>query len=473
MVSPFTEEVIARVPSAARADVDAAVGAARQAFDQGEWPTRRLGERIEVLKRFAARLEEEREVIATLLTAEMGCPITQSRTAQVGVAITIVNSYLEIAAEYPYQSARQSPSGSALVLREPVGVVAAVVPWNVPLGVTFHKLCPALLSGCTMIIKPAPEAPLFAYWLAELLASVGVPDGVVNVVPADREVSEYLVTHAGVDKVAFTGSTEAGRRIASLCGQDLRKVTLELGGKSAALVLDDADLNATVEALRMGSFRNSGQVCTLKSRVVVSRRREAEFVERMEALVASLPVGDPMDVATHIGPMVSARHRDRVEGYIKVGTGEGAKLLVGGGRPAGLDRGFFVEPTVFTGVDPGMRIAQEEIFGPVLAILTYEDEEEAIAIANNSRYGLSGAVFSQDLEHAVEVAKRIESGTVELNGLFTGWSAPYGGMKESGIGREAGPEGFEAYVNIKSISLPPGLWRAWAHRPESSPRHHS
>ncbi|KQW42648.1 aldehyde dehydrogenase [Nocardioides sp. Root1257] len=454
VVSPTSEEVIARVPAAAPEDVDAAVAAAREAFDRGPWPRATVDERIAVMTNFADRLESGSEEIANLLTDEMGSPIAQSRGAQVGAAISIARSYLDIVTTYPFEQVRRATSGSALVLRKPVGVVAAVVPWNVPLGVTFHKLFPALLSGCTAIIKPSPEAPLFAYWLAEQLAAAGVPDGVVNVVPAEREVSEYLVTHPGVDKVAFTGSTAAGRRIASLCGQDLRKFTLELGGKSAALVLDDADLDATVEALRFGSFRNSGQVCTLKTRVLVSRNREQELLDRLLALVDSMPVGDPHHPDTQIGPMVSERHRGTVEGYIGVGRDEGARLVTGGGRPADLERGWFVQPTIFSSVSPEMRIAQEEIFGPVLSVLTYTSEDEAVTIANDSRYGLSGAVFTSDLDHGLSIARRIYSGAVDLNGAFGGWGAPFGGVKDSGIGRESGPEGFESYVNVMSIGVP-------------------
>lgn len=455
VVSPTTEHVIARVPSGTTDDIDAAVRAAQRAFRFGAWRHTRLPDRIDVLRRFLGTMRDRREELAALITAEMGSPITQSRTAHVDVAVAIGESYLETAASYPFETVRRSPSGNAVVLREPIGVVAAIVPWNVPLGVTFHKLFPALLSGCTLIVKPAPEAPLFAYWLAEALSAAGLPLGVLNLVPADRDVSEYLVTHPGVDKVGFTGSTAAGRRIAGLCGNDLRRVTLELGGKSAAIILEDADLDATVETLRMGSFRNSGQVCTLKTRVLVSRHQEQEVLERLESLVASMPVGDPTDDATQIGPMVSQRHRERVEGYIEIGRTEGAKCVVGGGRPARPVRGWFVEPTVFSGVTPRMTIAQEEIFGPVLAVLTYEDEDDAVSIANDSRYGLSGAVFSADVDHALTVARRIESGTVDINGMFTGWGAPFGGVKDSGIGREAGPEGFDAYLTTKSISLPP------------------
>ena len=457
VISPSTEEVVARVPSASRADVDAAVAAARQAFDSGPWPQTTLAQRVAVLQRLRDSLVEHREMFADLLTEEMGCPITQSRTAQADVARVILESYLELVARYPLSTVRPSSSGTALVTREPVGVVAAIVPWNVPQAITMHKLAPALLTGCTLVLKPAPETPLDAFLLADLLKAAGVPDGVVNVVPADRDVSEYLVTHPGVDKVAFTGSTAAGRRVAALCGQDLRRVTLELGGKSAAVILDDADLDATVESLRMGSFRNSGQVCSLKTRLVVSRRREDELLDRLTALVRSMPVGDPMDPATQIGPMATARQRQRVEEYIAIGREEGAQAVLGGGRPAGLDRGWFVEPTIFSKVDPSMRIAQEEIFGPVLAVMTYDDEEEAVAIANDSRYGLNGSVFTSDVEHGFEVARRMRTGTVELNGNPAGWHAPFGGFKDSGIGREAGLEGFDNYVETKAIGLPPEL----------------
>jgi acyl-CoA reductase-like NAD-dependent aldehyde dehydrogenase len=457
VVSPFTEEIVARVPAASREDMDAAVAAARHAFDHGPWPQTALAERAAVLRRLRDSLVDHRDEIAELLTEEMGCPITQSRTAQADVARVILESYLELVDQFPFSTLRPSSSGTALVMREPVGVVGAIVPWNVPQAITFHKLVPALLSGCTFVLKPASETPLDALLLADLLRNAGLPDGVLNVVPTDRHVSEHLVTHPGVDKIAFTGSTAAGRRIASLCGKDLRRVTLELGGKSAAIILDDADLDATVESLRMGSFRNSGQVCSLKTRLVVSSRREDELLERLAALVESMPVGDPKDPATQIGPLATGRQRERVEEYISIGRAEGARAVLGGGRPEGLDRGWFVEPTIFTGVEPGMRVAQEEIFGPVLAVLTYDDEDEAVAIANDSRFGLAGSVFTSDPEHGFEVARRIRTGTVELNGSPAGWHAPFGGFKESGIGREAGLEGFGNYVETKSIGLPPEL----------------
>ncbi|MDX6395823.1 MAG: aldehyde dehydrogenase, partial [Streptosporangiaceae bacterium] len=387
----------------------------------------------------------------------MGCPISLSRTFQAAAPRFILESYLELAETYPFRSVRRARTGVALVTREPVGVVAAVVPWNVPQSVTMQKLAPALLTGCTMVLKPSPETPLDAYLTAELLQQAGLPDGVVNVLPADRDTSEFLVSHAGIDKVAFTGSTVAGRRIAAICGKDLRRVTLELGGKSAAIFLDDADLDSAVEKLRFGSLRNSGQVCSLKTRLLVSKRREGELLDRLVALVESMPVGDPTDPGTQIGPMVTARHRKVVEGYIDVGRSQGARAVIGGGRPIGLDRGWYVEPTIFADVQPGDRIAQEEIFGPVLSVLTFEDEDEAVAIANDSPYGLNGAVFTADLDHGLLVASRIRTGTVELNGNPAGLYAPMGGFKCSGIGREQGYEGLDSYTEPRSIGVPPGL----------------
>ena len=457
VISPVTEEPIASVPAGAPADIDRAVQAARSALEGG-WARSSVEERIGVLQRLRDRLVAESEPLAEVITDEMGCPITQSRTIQVVNPVGVLDTYLALAPEYPFREVRRSLNGAtALLTREPVGVVAAVIPWNVPLGIAVQKIAPAILTGCTVVLKPSPEAPLDAYFLAELLQDAGVPPGVVNVVPAGRETGEYLVTHPGVDKVTFTGSSAAGRRIASLCGQDLRRVNLELGGKSAALILDDADLDATVESLRLGSFRNSGQICTLKTRLLVSPRRHQELLDRLVDLVESMPPGDPRDPATQIGPLVSARQLGVVENYLEIARSEGTKAVVGGGRPAGLDRGWYVEPTVLTGVGADMRIAQEEIFGPVVSVITYADEDEAVAIANNSTYGLNGSVFTTDLERGLAVAGRIHTGTVELNGHPSGLSAPMGGVKGSGVGRENGPEGLEPYTEVKAIGLPPEL----------------
>ncbi|WP_230673267.1 aldehyde dehydrogenase [Rathayibacter sp. Leaf248] len=454
VISPVTEQEIASVPAADAEAIDRAVGAARAAFDAGPWPRLALADRVAVLRRLEEGLRRRGEELARLITDEMGSPITQSRAIQVGNASAVIAAFLDLADTYPFEVERTTSRTRALVTREPVGVVAAVVPWNMPLVAAIQKVVPALLAGCAVILKPSPETPLDAYLLAELLSDAGLPAGAFNVCVAEREISEYLVTHPGVDKVAFTGSTAAGRRIASLCGRALRRVTLELGGKSAGIVLDDADLDRTVEKLRLGSFRNSGQVCSLKTRLLVSERRLPEFTERLVSMIESMPVGDPLDPTTQIGPLVSRRQRDIVESYIESGREQGAKLALGGGRPAGLDHGWYVQPTVFTGVDPGLRIAREEIFGPVLAVIPYADEEQAVAIANDSVYGLNGAVYTDDVERGVAVARRLRTGTVEVDGNPVGVVSPSGGFKASGIGRENGREGLDAYTEIKSIGLP-------------------
>jgi aldehyde dehydrogenase (NAD+) len=409
-------------------------------------------ERAGVLKRVRNALEANREDFAELVTDEMGAPITQSRSIQLGAPLALFDAYLELLESFPFRDERTAASGSALVVREPVGVVAAVVPWNVPLTVAVQKLAPALLMGCTVVLKPAPETSLTTLAFAQLFHDAGLPPGVLNVVPAGVDASEHLVGHPGVDKVTFTGSTRAGRRIASMCGQNLKRVTLELGGKSAAIVLDDADLTAAVESLRMGSLRNSGQICTLKTRILVSERRHDELVERLVEMVESMPVGDPHDPATQIGPMVTERQRDVVENYIQIGKDEGAVPVLGGGeRPR--SRGWFADPTIFTEVAPGMRIAQEEVFGPVLAVIQYADDDSAVDIANNSDFGLSGAVFTGDVERGLALASRIRTGMVEINGHSVGFHAPSGGFKSSGIGREAGREGMEEYTEVKSYGL--------------------
>jgi aldehyde dehydrogenase (NAD+) len=457
ILSPTTEEPIARGRSASEDDMDAAVAAARRAFDDGSWSGLGLAERLGHVRELRRLLDEARDDVADLITDEMGCPISQSRALQATSPVHIIDAYVQAAEHYPFVEAREAATGRALVGREPVGVVAAVTPWNQPMGICAQKVVPALITGCTVVLKPAPQTALSGYLFAEMVEKAGFPPGVVNVVTADREASETLVKNASVNKVTFTGSTAAGRRIASLCGNDLRRVSLELGGKSAGIVLSDADLDHTVEALRLGAFRNNGQVCTLKTRILVPAELESELLQRLEALVASMPVGDPRDSATQIGPMVSAEQRSRVESYVEAGRREGAELVVGGGRPRGLDRGWFVEPTVYGGVTPDMRIAREEIFGPVLAVMPYQDVTHAIDLANDTPYGLSGAVYTSDLERGLDVARRLRTGVVELNGSPVGLGAPFGGWGESGIGRENGPEGLDSYTELRSIGLPPGF----------------
>jgi betaine-aldehyde dehydrogenase len=456
VISPFTEEVIATVPAATRPEIDAAVGAARAAFDNGPWPRLSVEERIAYVARLRAVFAARQEEMAQTITAEMGSPITQSRTIQTTVPLLMMDEHSDVARDtVKWTELRQSASGNALVRRQPKGVAALITPWNAPMMTVIQKMGPALIAGCTIVLKPASLAPLSAYLLAEFIAEAGFPEGVVNVITCDRQEAEYLVLHPGVNKVTFTGSTGAGRHLASKCGELLRPITLELGGKSAGIILDDADIPAAVETLRLLSFRNSGQICTLKTRILVSKKRERDVIEALAEMIDAMPVGNPLDEATHIGPMVSEKQQANVARYIDIGASEGANLIVGGpGRPDGLNHGWFVKPTLYSGVDPNSRLAQEEVFGPVLAVLSYEDEDEAVAIANNSDFGLSGTVFSQDIERAISLADRVKTGVLEINGAPFGFHAPFGGVKDSGMGRESGWEGFEPYVELKSIGLP-------------------
>lgn len=456
VISPVTEQVIASVPEASTADIDRAVGAARAAFDSGPWPRLPLEDRISCLTALADALDHNKALIGRTITTEMGSPraFDWMQSDSLGAW---VRAYIHVARSYPFSVLRACASGTARVDREAIGVVAAIVPWNVPVLIALQKIVPALLAGCSVVLKPAPESPLSANLLGQLIAECGFPAGVVSILPAGREASQYLVGHLGIDKVSFTGSSVTGSTVAQICGSQIKRCSLELGGKSAALFLDDADIGHAVETLRRGALRISGQACSNRTRLIVLRNREEELLEKFSALLRSMPVGDPMDPATQIGPMVSQRQRDRVEGYTASALQDGARLVMGGpGRPAGIDRGWFVRPTLFTRVDPASRIAQEEIFGPTIAVFACDTVEEAIAMANHSDFGLASSVFSQDIDLAMQVAGRIRAGVVEINGNPIGMENPYGGFKKSGIGREAGPEGIDAYVEIKSIGVPQG-----------------
>ncbi|WP_433350181.1 aldehyde dehydrogenase [Microtetraspora malaysiensis] len=452
VVSPHTEEVVGRVPDGTAADMDRAVAAAREAFDNGPWPRMSMAERAAVVGRLAEIYAARQNEIAEVITLEMGSPITFSQLAQAPQPLGMLQYFAELGATYAVEDERPGMFGPVTVRREPVGVVAAVVPWNVPQFVIMTKLAPALVAGCTVVVKPAPETPLDSYLLAEMIKEAGIPDGVVNIVAAGREAGEHLVSHPGVDKVAFTGSTAAGRRIGAICGEQLKRCSLELGGKSAAIILDDCDLPSAMGFLSIASLMNNGQACVAQTRILASRNRYDEIVQAVADMVSGQPVGDPADPATGIGPLVARRQQERVEGYIRTGLDEGAKAVIGGlDRP--FDRGWYVAPTVFAGVTNDMRIAREEIFGPVLAVIPYDDEADAIRIANDSDYGLSGSVWTADTEHGMDIARQVRTGTYGVNMMNTMEpSSPFGGYKASGLGRELGPEGLSAYLEYKSIA---------------------
>jgi betaine-aldehyde dehydrogenase len=456
VVSPLTEQVIATAPAAQEADVDAAVAAAREALEHGPWARMGAAERADGMRRLYDLFIERSNDLAELITAEMGAPLLFSHFGQVGATGMVLDYFCNLTKEYSFEEVRPGFLGPAVVRKEPVGVAAGIIPWNVPLFIAMLKMGPALASGSSIVLKPAPETPISGLVLAQLVEEAGIPAGVVNVIPADRGPGEHLVTHPGVDKVSFTGSTAAGRKIGALCGERLKRCTLELGGKSAAIILDDADLATSIPELYGSGIMNNGQACVAQTRVLASRARYDEVVEAMTEAAKATVVGDPADMATGLGPLIAERQRQRVEGYIEKGKAEGARITTGGGRPAGIDTGWFVEPTIFADVDNSMTIAQEEIFGPVLSVIPYEDEADALRIANDSDYGLCGTVWTSDVDHGLDVARGVRTGTYTVNGFAMEWSAPFGGFKSSGIGRELGPEGLEEYLEYKTINLPAG-----------------
>jgi acyl-CoA reductase-like NAD-dependent aldehyde dehydrogenase len=456
VISPHTTDVIATTAAAGPADVDRAVAAARAAYDTGPWPRLDPAVRVEAVRRLADRCDERRREMAQLITDEMGSPISFSKLAQATLPTVLLRAAADIAAGLPWEETRPGAFGSdILVRREPAGVVAAIVPWNMPQFLIAGKLAPALLAGCPIIIKPAAETPLDALLLAEILESLDLPPGVVSILPGGPEVGEALVAHPGVDKVSFTGSTAAGRHVAAACGASLKRVSLELGGKSAAIMLDDADADTVARGVRVAGLMNSGQACVAQTRVLVPRSRYDETVDALATMVAEIPVGDPNDRATEIGPLVARRQQERVLGYIEAGTSEGARLVVGGtDLPKGIDRGWYVRPTLFADVDNRMRIAREEIFGPVLSVIPYGDVDEAVRIADDSDYGLSGSVWTAEPARGLDVARRVRTGSFGVNQPYSmDPAAPFGGMKGSGIGRELGREGLEGYTELKSISM--------------------
>ncbi|WP_093470135.1 aldehyde dehydrogenase family protein [Streptomyces melanosporofaciens] len=450
VVNPATEQVIATVPASTVKDVDAAVVAARAALRT--WSRTTAAERRAFLDRLHQGLVQRADEIAALVTAEMGAPRQISTQVQAGLPIAVTASYVRLLETYEFEER----IGNSLVVKEPMGVVAAITPWNYPLHQIVAKVAAALAAGCTVVLKPSEVTPLNAYLLAQIIDTIGLPAGVFNLVPGiGAVVGEALVVHPDVDMVSFTGSTRAGKRIGELAAATIKKVALELGGKSANIILPDADLESAVRDGVANVLRNSGQTCTAWTRMLVYRDSYERAVELARDAAESAAVGDPTDERTQVGPVASAAQRDRVRDYIADGINQGARLVAGGVEPpAGLPTGYYVRPTVFADVTENMTIAQEEIFGPVIVLIPYEDEEEALRIASNSLYGLSGAVFSASEERAVAFARRLDTGMVHINGARLNLLAPFGGYKQSGNGRELGVYGLEEFLQPKSLQLP-------------------
>ncbi|MEE1929237.1 aldehyde dehydrogenase family protein [Streptomyces sp. TRM 70351] len=449
VTNPATEEVIGRVPAGTAEDVDAAVRAARAALPG--WTATAPADRAARLAALGEALAARREEIAATVSAELGAPLSFSRAVHADLPIAVAGSYATIAAEYAFEER----IGNSRVLHEPIGVVGAITPWNYPLHQIVAKVAPALAAGCTVVLKPAENTPLVAQLFAEAVDAAGLPAGVFNLVTGyGPEAGEALAGHAGVDLVSFTGSTAVGQRIGALAGAAVKPVALELGGKSANVILPGADLVRAVKVGVANVMANSGQTCSAWTRMLVDADRYDEAVALAAEAAAKYVPGDPSDEKTRLGPVVSERQRERVTGYIDQGVAEGARLVAGGAdAPEGHERGWYVRPTVFADVTPGMTIAQEEIFGPVLTLLKYEDTEEAVRIANDTVYGLSGAVWAAGEEEAVAFARRLETGQVDINGGRFNPLAPFGGYKHSGVGRELGTHGLAEYLQTKSLQL--------------------
>ena len=442
-----TEEVVGRVPDGVAADADRAVAAARAAFPA--WSATAPEERAKHLTRIQEGLAARQGELAELIATEVGMPLKLAAMIQVGLPVAQVGNYAQVLSDFAFEE----QVGHSLVVKEAVGVVGAITPWNYPLNQIIAKVAPALAAGCTVVLKPSEVAPLNAFVLAEVIDEAGLPAGVFNLVSGvGPVVGEAIAAHPDVDMVSFTGSTRAGKRVAELAAATVKKVALELGGKSANVILPDADLEKAVTAGVTNCYLNSGQTCTALTRMLVPRDRLAEAERIAAAKAERYRVGDPLAEGTNLGPLISAPQRERVRGYIETGIAEGAKLVTGGAEPPeGLERGYFVRPTVFSEVTPDMTIAQEEIFGPVLSIIPYDTEEDAVEIANDTIYGLAGGVWSGDAERAKRVARRLRTGQVDINGGAFNPLAPFGGYKQSGVGRENGRLGFEEFLETKSL----------------------
>lgn len=447
VINPATEQCIGSVPVGSAADVDAAVAAAKAAFPS--WSQSSIEERQGYLNAISAAIGERGEELAQLITSEVGTPIKYSRTAMVGTPRVVSRSYAKMLDSFEWESKVRN----SLVVKEAIGVVGMITPWNFPLHQIIGKVAPALAAGCTMVLKPSKEAPLNAFVLADIIDGIGLPAGVFNLVSGHgRDIGKTLSGHPDVDMVSFTGSTGAGVQVSEVAAPTVKRVTLELGGKSANIILDDADVTKAAKMAVFACFGNSGQECSALSRLLVPTSKRDEVVAVVAATMERYSVGDPLDESMRCGPMVSKRQQESVAGYIASGIADGATLIAGGeGMPEGLEAGYFVRPTAFADVTPEMTIFREEVFGPLLAITTYETEEEAIALANDSEYGLSGGVWSADEERAMRVARAMRTGQVSINGGAFNVSAPFGGYKLSGNGRELGLHGLEEFLEIKAI----------------------
>ena len=449
VIDPATEQQVSSVPAGEVEDIDAAVTAARSAFEQ--WAGRTPQERAALLSAAADALEARTDEVALTISTEMGTPLAFSKAVQVGNPVRVLRSYAEILATYSFEER----IANSLVVKEPIGVVGAITPWNYPLHQVVAKVAAALAAGCTVVLKPSEGAPLSAFALAEIFDEIGLPAGVFNLVTGmGAIVGEALVRHPEVDMVSFTGSTAAGKRVMALAAETVKKVSLELGGKSAFVVLDDADLPKAVKVGLANCFINGGQTCTAWTRMLVPAAHYEQALELLEAGAAKYPVGAPAEEGTRVGPLANARQYEKVVGYIEEALASGAKAVAGGPeRPAGRDTGYYVRPTVLAGVVPGSRVEQEEVFGPVLAVIPYDTEDDAVAIANGTPYGLAGGVFSGDQERAVRFARRMRTGMVDVNGGRFNPLAPFGGYKQSGNGRELGEYGLEEFLEVKSLQL--------------------
>jgi acyl-CoA reductase-like NAD-dependent aldehyde dehydrogenase len=453
IVDPASEETVCEVPLASAEEVDRAVAAARVAFDVGPWPRLSAAQRSGHLHALADALTTRLPLLARLWTAQVGAPIRLTRQL-VHAGTNRLRFYADLAATYEFEGRRPTSNGSARVRKEPKGVAALIIPWNAAFPILSYKLGAALAAGCTCIVKPSPESPLDALVVAECAKAAGLPDGVVNVITADREESARLVSSRGVDKISFTGSVAVGRQILAAAAANMTRTTIELGGKSAAILLDDADLAQALSTVAPFTMPFAGQTCFAQTRILAPRTCLVEVAERYASIVRTWKLGDPWDETTQMGPVLNRRQMDRVLSYIDSGLAEGARLVIGGKRAAGFERGFFIEPTVFTDVLPEMTIAREEIFGPVVTIQPYDSVEDAVRIANDTDFGLSGTIFSSDPERAYRVACRIRSGQIGVNRLELIPSIPFGGFKQSGIGREGGLEGLEEYLETKAVFMP-------------------